>query len=52
MLTRDKINVKIIYWTCGVFNYLNIKFFVALNTIFLFLGTLTCALRVQVNMTH
>jgi hypothetical protein len=40
------------YWTCGVFNYLNIKFFVSLNAIFLFLDSLTCAFCAQVNMTH
>jgi hypothetical protein len=45
------INVEIIYSTCGVFNSLNIKFLVSLHVIFLFLGTLTCALRAQVNMT-
>jgi hypothetical protein len=37
-----KINVKKNYWTCGIFNSLNIKFFISLNNIFLFLGTLTC----------
>jgi hypothetical protein len=47
-----KINVEKIYWTCGVFNSLNIKFFVSLNAIFLFLDSLTCALCAQVNMTH
>jgi hypothetical protein len=36
----------------GVFNSLNIKFLVLLNAIFLFLDSLTCALCVQVNMTH
>jgi hypothetical protein len=40
-----KINVKKIYWTCGVFNSLSIKFFESLNTKFLFLDTLTCTLR-------
>jgi hypothetical protein len=45
-----KINIEKNYWTCGVFNSLNIKFFVSLNAIFLFLGTLTCAFRAQFNM--
>jgi hypothetical protein len=46
-----KINVETIYSTCGVFNSLNIKFFILLNTIFLFLSTLTCVIRTQINMT-
>jgi hypothetical protein len=46
-----KINVEKIYWTCVVFNYLSIKFFVSLNRKFLFLDTLSCAVRAQVNIT-
>jgi hypothetical protein len=36
-----KINVEKIILTCGIFNFLNIKFFVSLNSIFLmcFYGT-------------
>jgi hypothetical protein len=45
-----KINVETIYSTCGVFNSLNIKFFVSLNTIFLFLSILICVIRAQINM--
>jgi hypothetical protein len=40
------------YWTCGVFNSLNIKIFVSLNVILLFLDTLICVLRAQVNLNH
>jgi hypothetical protein len=46
------INVETIYGICGVFNSLNIKFFVSLNVIFLFLDTLICALKTEVNITH
>jgi hypothetical protein len=47
----NKINVKKIYWICGVFNSLNIRFCVSLNVIFLFLNILTCAFKSQVKMT-
>jgi hypothetical protein len=46
-----KINVEKNYWTCGVLHSLSIKFFLSLNAIFLFLGSLTCALCAQINMT-
>jgi hypothetical protein len=42
---------KIFIEICILFNYLNIKFFVSLNATFLFLGSLSYALRAQVNMT-
>jgi hypothetical protein len=47
----NMINVETIYWTCGVFNSLNIKLFILLNvSIFLFLDTLICALKTQINI--
>jgi hypothetical protein len=48
----NMINVETIYWTCGVFNSLNIKFFVSLNVIFLFLDILSYTLRAQVNVSQ
>jgi hypothetical protein len=46
-----KINMEKIYWICDVLCFLRIKLFVLLNIKFLFLGTLTCAFRAQVNIT-
>jgi hypothetical protein len=39
----NMINVETIYWTCGVFNSLNIKLFILLNVSI-------CALKAQINI--